>query len=323
MGPNEKKLREAIVPANFNPAVDQALEWAYHGLDVKWVMEGLREVAPRLGDYGITGSTAEAANDAFLRLADEMDQHRQDLDKAVRRCRMLRTRSGTPSRCPGPPADPQDPGAFSTTRTPRSPRSRSASTTGKADQYDAEATARETAFADALAAVDTQYYQSSVTLSEVHGMEPPADPYGDDGGGTGGGGGTGVPGGGAVPPGGPRVRPGGGGPGWAPKPPDGDVPWEPPRPPPPPPPTWPPTEEPPPRDWPPTVPDPDDPTWPTTPTQPTPTPGGPLGPSGPLPGPTPGGGAIVPPGSVTPPSAPSPVAGALAGGLVGGARPVV
>ena len=82
MGPNEKKLREALARADFNPAVGKALDWSYQGLDVKWVMEGLREVAPRLGDYGITGATPNAAHDAFLRLADKMDQQQQDLDKA-------------------------------------------------------------------------------------------------------------------------------------------------------------------------------------------------------------------------------------------------
>ena len=232
MGPNEKKLREAIVTANFNPAVDRSLQWAYGGLDLKFVGTGLRDTAPKLGEYGITGETAEAANAAFLRLADEMDKHWKEMEKASKALSEAADAfwdAEQVARDLPLSAAVADPGAFQ-----YDPNSSKDLETQKLDHgkdasaYSQDVAAREKAFGDALTHVDTVYLQSSKTLAEVHGMEPPAEP-----GSTPGGGGPG--GGGGYPP----IGPGGGlpptgDPDFDPLPPPKN--WPPPPPPPPPPP---------------------------------------------------------------------------------------
>ena len=213
MGPNEKKLREAIVTANFNPAVDRSLQWAYGGLDLKFVGTGLRDTAPKLGEYGITGETAEAANAAFLRLADEMDKHWKEMEKASEALSQAADAFWDAEQVARDfplSAAVADPGAFQ-----YDPNSTKDLETQKLDHgkdvsaYNQDAAAREKAFGDALTHVDTVYLQSSKTLAEVHGMEPPAEPGGTPGGGTPGGGGGYPPvgPGGGLPPGRSELRP--------------------------------------------------------------------------------------------------------------------
>ena len=82
MGPNEKKLREAIGPRRLQPGRRQARSTGpTRGSTSSGSWRAARGRS-RLGDYGITGATPNAAHDAFLRLADKMDQQQQDLDKA-------------------------------------------------------------------------------------------------------------------------------------------------------------------------------------------------------------------------------------------------
>ena len=213
MGPNEKKLREAIVTANFNPAVDRSLQWAYGGLDLKFVGTGLRDTAPKLGEYGITGETAEAANAAFLRLADEMDKHWKEMEKASKALSEAADAFWDAEQVARDfplSAAVADPGAFQ-----YDPNSTKDLETQKLDHgkeasaYQQDAAAREKAFGDALTHVDTVYLQSSKTLAEVHGMEPPAEPGGTPGGGTPGGGGGYPPvgPGGGLPPSDPNFDP--------------------------------------------------------------------------------------------------------------------
>ncbi|GAA2132256.1 hypothetical protein [Nocardioides bigeumensis] len=325
MGPNEQRLRAALNRADFNPAIGKSLDWTYQGLNVNWVMDGLRDVAPKLADYGITGRTPDAAKEAFLRLADKMEQQQADLDKSGRALSDAANEFWEAERVLNDnPATKTDPGPFQyDPNDSRTEEQQKLDHNGKSDAYAAEATQRETAFGEALKKVDKQYYLSAVALSEVHGMGAPPDPYapepvGGAGGGAGGagGGGGGVPGGGGTRP------PGDGIPVSDPRDPDGQRDPDGPRDP----------DDP--RD-PEDQRDPDDPRDPDDLPEPFPTPtphdphpslppsaphpGGPLGPSTPsAPAPIPSTTGSLPGHAVTP-GLPGPAAGALGAGLAGGA----
>jgi len=326
MGPNETKLRAALATADFDRAIGRSLGWTYSGFDLKWVGDALRDVAPRLGDYGMTGSTPDSANAAFLRLAERVDARWKEMEKAGQALSDAAGAFGDADQMlKDNPASKTDPGSF--TYDPNSSddeQTQRLAHSGKAEAYSREHDAREQKFAAVLKSVDLAYRSSSQKLAEVHGLEPPPglDTPGTPGGGPGGP----VPGGGGSDSGHP----------WVPDSDDPplDIPRDIPREPP----VGPEPRDPEPRDSEPRDSEPRDPEpreaepceadwdWGPDPYGPRgdpadPTPGTPLGdPTGPQPGTyTPGGYTPVRGGATPQDAGPPPgLMGALPGGLIGG-----
>ena len=163
------------------------------GLDVKWVMEGLRDAAPQLGSTASPARRPRPPTPRSCAWPTRWTSSRKEMDKACEALSqaadgVLGRRAGASrtSRSVPPSADP---GSFS--YDPNSAKDLEEQQARPQRQgrpaYNAGAAAREKAFGDALAAVDSSYLPVAKTLAEVHGMEPPAEPGGTPGGGASGG----------------------------------------------------------------------------------------------------------------------------------------